>query len=172
VGVRQHLPGLAYRRYLGMGGRVAIKLCPVTSPGNNFAIVNHDSAKRGASIVDRLDGVLNGFPEKGFVCVVGRDMAHVQLLLIVGSCSLRLAKLAVLAASPIETDRVGMFFFMGRLAVDAQPDSGNSLAPGLWNRRPALIAFLGTFACAQLAACTLDFIFNTGIDLFLHRAIS
>jgi hypothetical protein len=61
---------------------------------------------------------------------------------------------------------------MGRLAVNAQTNTGNGLAPGLWNWCSALIAFLGTLAFGQLAACALDFILNACVDLFLNRTIT
>src|SRR6056297_2018755 len=84
--VPQHLAGHAYGRYLGVGGGVAILLCPVTGPRNNLAIMNHQSAKRGSAFLDRFHGQLHGLLEKGFVSVVCQGMAHVRPLLIVGSC--------------------------------------------------------------------------------------
>jgi hypothetical protein len=57
--VSQHLSGHANCRYLGVGGRVALLLCPVSSLGNNTAIVNHHSAKGCATIADRIHGQLN-----------------------------------------------------------------------------------------------------------------
>ena len=81
--VSQHLSGHPYGRYLGVGGRVALLLCPVASPGNNTAIVNHHSAKGCATIADRIHGQLNCLLEIGFVTVFGLGVAHVGPFLVV-----------------------------------------------------------------------------------------
>jgi hypothetical protein len=60
----------------------------------------------------------------------------------------------------------------GRLTLNAQPNAGNGLAPGLWNRGATFIAFCGAIALGQLAARALNLVFNACINLLLNRTIT
>jgi len=84
----------------------------------------------------------------------------------------RLAKLAILTAPSIDTASPSIPLFMGRLAVNTKPNSGNRLAPGLWNCRATFIAFRGTLAHGKLAASALNLVFNACVDLLLNRTIT
>lgn len=84
----------------------------------------------------------------------------------------RLSKLAILTTPPIDTASPGIPLFMGRLAVNAKPNSGNRLAPGLWNWRATFIAVRGTLAHGKLAAGALNLVLNACVDLLLNRTIS
>lgn len=64
----------------------------------------------------------------------------------IGMQTQRLSKLAVLTAPSIDTASPSIPLFMGRLAVNTKSNSGNRLAPGLWNWRATFIAVRGTLA--------------------------
>jgi len=83
-----------------------------------------------------------------------------------------LSQLTVFASAPVETAVTCMFPIVLFLAADTQTDARDSQAPGLWNRLPAFFTISQSFTAWQPAACMLDRIFDTGVNLFLHGAIA
>jgi hypothetical protein len=82
------------------------------------------------------------------------------------------AKLAVLAAAPVETRRRTLISITGFLAVHAKANARHSLAPCFRNTGFTLFAALQTGTLAQLGARTLDAILDGGIDLVLDGTVA